>query len=237
MHEKLFSDAAFAEGATVLKLALRPFSIGHEILLFKTSNPLATYTPESFKELGERVQRQKLFSAVFICERTWKQNHAPVQWLRLTTFFRRKCDTANEVEKFQAYRNSGCADFPITQQPRIKGVPYHYFGAPGAARLLMFSHRNELHRLCGVETPFDVPMALAQMLYSAQLESDGAIWVKNYSDFKLAEDIKQREEAFDKLHPSGAFAQGDDEVQAAAERWNAEHPESPVPLLRPKEEN
>lgn len=229
MHEHLFSNSAFAEGASVLNLALRPYSIGHEILLHKISNPLATYSRESLKELPEDVQRGKLFSAVFICARTWKQNHARITWPRLTMLFRMHLETAVEVEKFQQYRAIGCADFPMVKMPRVKGAPYHYFGAPEAARLLMFAQQNELQRLCAADTAFDVPMAFARMLYLAHLETEGAVWVENYHD----RETQVRQEEWKKSNPENTFSVGEDAVQAASEKWNAAHPECPVPLIRP----
>lgn len=226
MHEYIFANAAFSEGATVLRMALRPYSIGHEILLWKSANPLVTYSEDSFCELDEDVQRGKLFMAAFICERTWKENHSKIKWPRLTSFFRRNCDTAKEVEKFFDYRTAGCYDFVTVPQPRVPGVPYHYFGAPELARLIPFAYSARLHEVVGVESVFDVPLALARMVYSADLEAQGKIWVQNHHDHEE----KLRQQAFEVMHPENTFAYGDDAVQASAEKWNQEHPECPVPL-------
>ena len=226
MHESLFAHAAHAEGATVLRLALRPYSIGHEILLWKTSNPLATYRPESFAELEETVQRQKLFSACFICERTWAENQRSLRWPRLTKFFRRQCSTKNEIKKFRAYRDAAGADLPAVKMPRVAGAHYHYFGAPDIARLLPFVAGINL----GFATPFDFPLGLARQLYSASMEAAGHQWIQNFQDVEAQEKLA----AFEKSHPESTLAVGDEAVKAAAEKWNAEHPEAKVPLPNPK---
>jgi hypothetical protein len=36
--------------------------------------------------------------------------------------------------------------------------------------------------------------------------------------------------AFDKAHPESTLAVGEVAVRAAAEKWNLEHPDSPVPV-------
>lgn len=233
MHEHCFATAAHAEGATVFRLRLRPYSLGHEILLWKTRNPLITYSPESFLELDPGVQRAKLFIAALICERTWRQNHSPFQWLRLTARFRRDCDTLVELERFRDYRDAGTQDFPTVRMPRLNtGAPFHYFGAPDEARLLLFIARDGLHQAFGYETPYDFPLAFARQLYSAQAEADGNLWIKNHQD---AEN-EARLAAFEQKYPESTLAIGDEAVQKAAEAWNREHPEAPVPLMHPPKE-
>ena len=208
----------------MMRMALLPYSIGHEIMLTKTSNPLATYAQESFAELEEPIQRAKLFSACFICKRSWVGNRRPIKWVALTIAFRQKCKTTEEVAKFQSYRGAGQEDFPTRRMPRTQGVPYHYFGAPAVSRLLLFVTREHLFRDFGFETPFDFPMALARQLYSADMEARENLWVENWHD---AEE-KERAKKFEKLHPENTLALGDDAVNESMAKWNAEHPDSPI---------
>lgn len=231
MHEHIFANAAHAEGAVVLKLSLRPFSIGHEILLWKSKNPLVTYNPGGFAELSKDVQRQKLFAACLICERSWAQNRRGFKWVRLAAYFRRHCKTDAEVAKFREYRAAGTMDFATTRMPRVGNAPFHYFGAPDEARLLMFVTRGGLYRDFGYESPFDFPIGLARQLYSAQAEAEGNLWIKNYQDIEN----EARSAAFEKENPGSTMAVGDEAVQKLAEEWNAKHPESPVPLMRKPE--
>ena len=230
MHESIFSAAAYAEGATVLRLALRPYSIGHEILLWRTSNPFATYGRKSIMELPEGVQRQKLFTACFICERSWEQNHTPFKWPLLTLFCRRDCVTAVEVDKFLSYRDSASQDFPAVKQPPVKGASYHYFGAPDLARLVLFMCRGRLYEQLGFQTPWDAPLGLARQLYSTYLEEEQLIWIENYQDVEF----KERAEAYDKANPEPQLAVGEEAVQRFVEEWEKAHPgkkpPSPVDL-------
>jgi hypothetical protein len=233
MHEMLFANAAFAEGATVLRLALRPYSIGHEILLWKVANPLVTYTPESFKELPEIDRRKHLFTAVFICERTWAENHRPWKWIGLAAFFRAHCVTDIEVDRFRAYRDAGSKDFPTVPMPRTPGASFHYFGSPDEARLLLFLSEGRMHQTLGYESAFDVPLGLARMLYSAKAESEGNLYIENYQDVQN----KIRLEAYEKAHPESTLAVGEEAVQASAEEWNRLHPDTPVVLPHAPKEN
>ena len=224
MHEIAFADAARPARWVVLKLTLLDYSIGHELLLWQERNPLVTYTAESFAEIDLAEKIQALLHAVSVCERTWDGNRKPIKWFRLWMWLNRHADYLAEIEKFREYRN-GNADLPTVRMPRTGGGNFHYFGAPEAARLL--NYVSQFHPNV-VSNPFDFPLGLARMLYSTHAETEGNLWVENYHDRKVKEDAM----AFDQAHPENTLAVGPDEVQAAAERWNAEHPDHPVPLMR-----
>ena len=112
--------------------------------------------------------------------------------------------------------------------PKSGGAPFHYFGSPEAALLLLFV--QPLYRDFGRESPFDFPLGLAKSLYLADAESKGNVWVKNHQD--LEDDV--RVAAFEESNPQSTLAVGEDAVQAAANKWNREHPDSPVPLMKSK---
>ena len=226
MHEIVFAKSAMPERVTVLNLLMRPYSIGHELLLQGRTNPLVTYSRASFRELPEKEQRGKLFSAAFICERTWTENQRPIRWMATTIHFRRHLATLAEVEKFQDYRAAGMQEFPTVPMPKVPHAPYHYFGAPEMARLLLFVTRNGLHRELGFETPCDFPLGLARQLYLTQTEVEGNQWVQNFQD---AEIQAEREEAEAKGQGSQLVI-GDKAVQAAIAKLKKEHPEAQVPL-------
>jgi hypothetical protein len=229
LHEVIFATAARPEKVVVLNLLMQDYSIGHELLLWHQSNPLVTYTDKGFQELAPEIQRAKLFSAALTCERTWTGNQKRLRWLRTTEIFRRHLQTGDEIKKFREYRNSGSLDLPTVPQPRPAGIPsapFHYFGAPDTARLLLFINRESLHRSFGYKTPYDFPLGLAQMLYATQAETEGGLWIENYQDQRN----KARAAAFQNKHPENTLAVGTEAVQAAAEKWNIEHPDCKVPL-------
>ena len=226
MHEPLFAAAALPEQVAIMGLLMQPYAIGHELLLQKSANPLVTQTEYGFGELPADHQREKLFGACFICERTWQENQKPIRYARLTGFFRRHAHVPAEAAKFFAYRAAGSLDLPLVPQPRSAGAPFHYFGAPELARLILFV--QPLHEKFGFATAFDFPLGLARMLYLTHAEEAGSVWVANRQD---AERQAERE-AYERAHPESTFCMGEDAVQASMEKWNREHPDAQVPLLR-----
>ena len=224
MHDALFAAASRPESATVLNLALLDYSIGHELLLWRQSNPLVMHGECEFSALPAAEQREAVMNAALVCSRTW--NGAPKtrrelrRWARQT----RRMDTANEVDRFLAYRYDVSKNLPTRNMPKTSGVPYHYFGSPETALLLLFV--QPLYRDFGYPTPFDFPLGLARMLYLTDAETKGNVWIKNHHD--MQDDA--RAVAFDAAHPEPTLAVGEAAVRVAAEKWNREHPESPVPV-------
>ena len=228
MHEAQFADSFHIPRFTVLGLPLLPLSIGHEIALWKRRNPIVTHTWSGFDELPADAKFAALVDAVEVCcEKT------PF-WLRWWARKAQKMMFHVEHAKFLEYRAAGCMDLATVKQPRQSGGQYHYFGAPELARLLnyvvFFQCQITAQHFGG--SPLNFPLGLARILYSTHLECEGHIWVQNFQD---VEDQKRREE-FDKANPESSVAVGEDQVQVLAEKWNREHPETPVVLPRSKGE-
>lgn len=227
MHEQSFAAAIRPDIHAVLRLPLMPYSIGHELLLIRQNNPLVTMGAESFKELPLERQRSALMRAVLVCYRSWSQNQKADRWLWLWGWFVRKCDTAEEVEKFQIYRQEGIQDFRTIKMPRARSdVPYHYFGSPEIARLILFLLDRRLHEFHGVPSVYDFPVSLARMLYLASAEETGSIWVENWHD-RQAQMVR---EDFEQKHPENTLAVGAEAVREAALKWNRENPDCKVPV-------
>jgi hypothetical protein len=224
MHDALFADAARPEGAVVLNLLMLEYSIGHELLLWRQYNPLVTMPKAGFDALPAAERREAVMNAALICHRTWYG--APWGKWKLRSWGRqtRKLETGHEVSKFIAYRTNGSHSLPTSNIPKASGVPYHYFGSPETAMLLLLVH--PFYGDFGFGTPFDFPLGLARVLYLADAETKGNVWVKNCHDLE----DEARAEALERACPEPALAVGKDAVRAAAEKWNREHPESPVPV-------
>jgi hypothetical protein len=226
MHDALFADAARPERVTILNLLMLDYSIGHELLLWWQRNALVTTSSASFEELPANEQREALMLAALVCHRLWDGKRK-----KLLSFWGwriRNLETESEVAKFRAYRSLGSQTLPTRNMPKANGVPYHYFGSPEPALLLLFV--QPFYADFGYASPFDFPLGLAKTLYLTDAESKGNVWVKNHHDL---EDEK-RAAAFDASNPESTLAVGEKAVQAAAEKWNREHPESPVPLMNSK---
>lgn len=222
MHDALFADAARPEGARILNLLMLEYSIGHEILLLRQRNPLVTHGRQEFEALEHDAQREAVMLASLVCSRPWNGSPKSRRQLRRWGRQTRRCSTSVEVWKFRAYRDEGSSSLPTRSMPKTSGVPFHYFGSPEMAMLLLFAH--PFFQGFGYPSPFDFPLGLARTLYLADAETKGNVWVKNHHDIE----DDRRLEAFDRANPESTLAVGDAAVKASAEKWNQEHPESPV---------
>src|SRR5262245_46799270 len=106
MHEEILARAAMPLPRVVLGLLLRPYSLGHELLI---------QTGPKFDTL-----EGALAGAVLICSNTWEQN------TRLQTdifsrlklwLWRKRCRKFNffrESAEFAKYREEGSLEFPLS---------------------------------------------------------------------------------------------------------------------------
>ena len=223
MHDLLLARAACADSPVILRLRMLPYSIGHELMLTRLGNPLLGASRQGdWENGGTGASRAALTQAVLVCSRPWSERQKKEKWGRLWSFFNRRCDFFVEAERFRAYRAQAFTDLPTVQMPRTKDAVYHYYGAPLTARLLLFA--GGIFKNLGYTTPYDFPIALALVLSSTVMEEEGKIWVKNWKDFEDEQRLKLFEE-----QNKETFSAGHEAVRAAAEKWNAEHPESKVP--------
>ena len=116
MHEALLARAARPAPAIVLGLLMRPFSIGHHVLLIREGNPLAESNDASAVKVAE---------AALICSQSWEENARmpfdPLIGFKLWIWKRRvKAKIGNmaaELLNFIQYRNEGSLEFPISEWP------------------------------------------------------------------------------------------------------------------------
>ena len=241
MHEQAFADAARPTRCVVLNISLTDYTIGHELLLWKDKNPFVTYGPDSFHELPAEEQNEALVRAVYVCSQSWSENHFTPQtfvdrWKFRRSFRRwrrsfKKVEWTVEMALFRGWLTASNSEFPTRKIPRPDSKePYHLHGAPEMARLINYVSQFHAQLIAAhYRTAFDFPLAFARMLYLTEAETDGAVWVQNYYDWQQDE----RAKAYAAAHPESTLAVGPEQVQAAAEKWNREHPECPVPLERP----
>lgn len=206
----------------VLGLRMQPYAICHEIALQKRQNPLLSLKPDEFRELPLAERGRAMLEAVQLCCWKWPFFERFWQWAY------RRVNLHEEAQKFFFYRAYGSQDFPTAKMPRTPGLPYHHFGSPESARLINYlcAYHGILIQTHFKGSPLNFPFGLARMLYSAYLESEGKIWIENHIDA----DGKRRRDLWEKLHPEGGFAIGDEACRKMAEQWNRDHPESPVPV-------
>src|SRR5688572_15425480 len=104
MHEPLLAQAALPEPTVILGLLMRRYySIGHELLLIRDSNPLVA---------GGKVRDDDVRRAVWTCASTWAEcfnghDHFLTPIKRALWRFRiRKASYPLAAEEFRKYRQS-----------------------------------------------------------------------------------------------------------------------------------
>jgi hypothetical protein len=206
VHDLAFADSARPVRVVCLRLLLKPYSIGHEILLWRSRNPLLIFTREYFNSLPFPEQCQWLKRAVLICCRDWTQNQYTARNVRLWEIFNWNVNWPLAIAEFRNYLDEGRATIPCLSSlvPEDReayeianggeslegGRPQ---GGPMAAQLFNYSNNARLHlvfddrslwsKLFGSPfTPFDVPFSIAANLYFAQLENEGALKIENFRE-------------------------------------------------------
>ena len=156
-------QAALPDPPTVcLKLKLRPYSIGHELLLRRFASPFVNDEPADIPDL---------LLAALICSQPFRFDWwNTINWqtkifLKLWRLLLWKPDVLGEMKKFVAYREAG-RWFPDPIVPR--GTKELY--SPSAMRMLAIL-MSEFHLT--VEQALDFPMATAHALYCSRSEMEG----------------------------------------------------------------
>lgn len=192
MHEAIFADACRPAPAFCLRLPLRTYTIGHELLLIQTRNPLVCLDDAAFNQLPSDHQRAALRRAVIICTRDWAQHDKPQRFLRLWKWFCDKfCTYELEIAHFRNYLSAAHTDFPTPTKnaDEIQASQGGYepmsamrgrnYGSPHFARLINFASPHLQALDIRLKTIFDTPYALISALYVAHLESEGVCRVEN----------------------------------------------------------
>src|ERR1041385_4083913 len=137
MHESSLARAALPGGAMVLGIPLRPYSVGHELLLISDFG-------FEFPDLS------RLAAAVWICASRWSElKKARGFWsgIKLSLFRRRirrslgeggEVFFQEELRKFMKYLEEGRLEFPLNDCSRPGTKSARPAGAPFCLRLHQF---------------------------------------------------------------------------------------------------
>ena len=183
MHKPLLRRAANPAPYRILGLVMRPFSLGHAMLIsgdesIKTSMPVA------------------LASAAWICSNTWAKNRGTrtdrLASLKMSIWkWRcRKADFPKELAAFQRYVKAGSLEFPISDiywPGRFEGS--RNSGAPLIIRIHDFlcEHFNYTD-----EEAWDHPFGYAKMRWATHREAEGCLDIQTQGESEF--DRKVREE-------------------------------------------
>jgi hypothetical protein len=218
MHEPLLFTAALPARTTCLGLPLRPYSIGHELHLWRDQNVLLFNedTPNQFPAL---------LSAVLICCHSWQElqrlTDDPLLRFKLWIWRRRIAWTgrkwagksarrnrgsspvsfpppphpptfiASELAIFRAYRQAGIAEFPLSDVTHPSSGPPPR--SPGAPFLLRLQQWLMLTLHLTEAQAWDYPYALAKMRWAAYWEEQQGLEVYNQHDAEFDAFVAEQE--------------------------------------------
>jgi len=188
MHAAAFARAAVPTPSIILKLPLRPYSVGHALWLEEENNPLAGDTE------GRKVQARHIIEAVWICSSTWRElqaMHAERLALVKHWIWRRRArreDLAVAVVDFQNYRRNG-STFPPAESLEGGG---RVAGSPVLARVIQFL----IQRMGQTEAQaMDYPLGLAYWHFAVHQETEGGLKILNAGEMEFEAWCQQQDEA------------------------------------------
>jgi hypothetical protein len=233
VHEISFSDAVCPTPVVVLKLPLRPYSLGHEALLWRLHNPLLTLTWSQFNALSLQQQIHAVLDAVWICANTWKQNQGePFRRLKLK-IWRWRLEGDNFPLGIAEFRNYLIAGRKLPNGPTEHALNVLYpkdevrGRAPGSALLAQFysfacspameTQREEFgihlspslspkNRRRGRISVWDMPYSMVGHLYFTAMEMEGNARIENDQEHEEQAELDriEREIAEEKKTKHGA---------------------------------
>lgn len=187
MQDLAFAAAVRQAPRKVLRCWLRPYSIGHELLLLAEANPLLGDLA-FFQQTPIEQRCHAVVRAVQICCRTWAENQKPDRWLRLWQWLIRNDDPDMAALEWRAYRDEG-STMPAIKPEKNDG---RELGSPFLARLIAFAGP-----IYGAAV-YDAPLGMVQWLYFAEMEFQGCVKVKNRFDLQVEAEIREHEENYRK---------------------------------------
>ena len=180
MHEAALARAALPAPTVCLGMLLRSYSLGHELWLIRESNSVLRGTHDG------------LPAAVLICCQSWNQLQTmrsdPLLGLKLKVWGwrtrRARLNIETELAKFNAYREEGLLEFPISQVPRSDRGPAPRL--PGTPFILRLQQWLMVHLRLSEDEAWDYRVGLAKMRWAAHWEQEGGLNV--YNAYEAEED-------------------------------------------------
>jgi hypothetical protein len=189
MHEAALARAALPAPTEVLGMALQDYSIGHEVYLQREAPEIQSLTPKD----QSPEAREALVTAVLICCQSWEDNRGMARdWLlglklaiwrrRLRRMVKRQGSKfwQEQLERFQAYREAGSLEFPLSEIIRSRSGPEPR--PPGSPFLLRLHQFLVLKLGLSQAAAWDYPLGLAKMEWASYWEEEGGLQIYNWQD-------------------------------------------------------
>jgi hypothetical protein len=195
MHEAALAIAALPAPTFLLGLRLRPYSLGHDLLLIREeSNQRSDQGPRD----SVHTTFDALIKAALICSQSWEEyrrmNSDPFLqfklWLWKKRLDRMRLDPLAELKRFTEYREQGSLEFPISDILKPGQKTGRLAGAPFLLRLNQFL---QIHLRKSEAEAWDYPLGLAKMRMEAFYETEGAIDIYNQQDREFDDFVAEQE--------------------------------------------
>jgi hypothetical protein len=198
MHEPLLAGAALPEPPILFRLRLRPYSIGHELHLWRRANPMVSNPFSEIKALERSKRLAAVMQAVHVCANDFAGNFKPIKNLRLWTWIARRANLDDSMVALWNYIQIGRSAFEADFQSDVKTRP---IGCPAILRLYQFICENVPDReiLIYGRSRWDFPFSLAVMMMQAHEERDGGLSIRNFVDVAREDYVQE----MDRLEAEG----------------------------------
>lgn len=185
MHEAALSQAAMPQTPSLFRVKLRPYSIGHELHLFRRSSPLLTKPYSELAAMPRTELLPRLMQAVEVCSRDYVDNfNTPRNW-GLWRSYCEWCNLAKALDTLWAYLQEAHQAFKA-ELPDGEGYTTRFIGAPEILRLYQFVCNNvpdyeiRFYSTGKRLTAWDFPFSLASMMKQAADEAAGNLSIWNF---------------------------------------------------------
>lgn len=197
MHEAALARAALPPTRICLGLLLRPFSLGHFVVLLRRG-----VLDDQFN-----IRIWDLPGAVLVCSQNWRENtQQDDRWLglklRLWSWRSRKADAKAELDIFGDYLKQGTLELPLSEVTMVNGEN-KVARPPGTPLVLILQQWLMTHFGLSEERAWDYPFGLAKMRWACHFEGEGTLHVYNAQDasfdqYAAAMDAKEAARAQEK---------------------------------------
>jgi len=202
MHELTFSDSVMPAKVVCLGLPLRPYSLGHELILLAKRNPLLVLSEADYDALPQEQRNLALIRAADTCSMTWEENNfTPVRFWEVWKYRRvcrkwrkhlQTCLWPLELAEMRNYLQAGRAMLPTLASGNAEDAEAYEvankgdkleggraMGSPLIGQLTTFAMR-ELR--LSHEAAMDFPFGHLANLYFVWLESKGGLAIENSAE-------------------------------------------------------
>lgn len=185
MHEQILAQAALPEPPRIFRVQLRPYSLGHELHLYRRNSPYLMKSGAEFMQMSRGQRLAMTMQAVSVCSRTFQQNQKPARgwgwWRQVAQWMDLDAAIGAVWDYLRAGRMELESSLPDSTTP---GMVVRYLGTPPLLRLYQEVCDTMPHREIAMygRTAWDYPLGLAKMLQQARDETAGRIQVFNFKD-------------------------------------------------------